>query len=108
MSRLTNDGAEYFDQTPIQLDFKVDRPTPLHIRMRQQILALQEEMRLQAELETPEEADDFTVEDEPDMWHSPYEVDFDHLSDTASVESPSDSTDKESQPATKEPETEKA
>lgn len=108
MSTLTHDGAEYFDQTPIKLDFKVERPIPLHIRMRQQILALQEEMRNQSEVETPDEADDFSVKDEPDMWRSPYELDFDHLSDTESTDSVSESVDKESQPATKEPETDKA
>lgn len=108
MSTLTHDGAEYFDQTPINLPFKFDRPIPLHIRMRQQILALQEEMRYQSEVETPEEADDFIPEDEPDMWRSPYELDFDHISDTESTDSVSESVDKESQPATSEPETEKA
>lgn len=108
MSTLTHDGAELFDQTPINLPFRVERPTPLHIRMRQQILALQQEMQYQSEVETPEEADDFSVEDEPDMWQSPYELDFDHISDTESTDSVSESVDKESQPATKEPETEKA
>lgn len=81
MSELNELGQEIFDQTPVSIAIPFEHPTPLHIRIRQQILSLQEEMRQQSELETPEEADDFTMSDEPDMWNSPYEGDFDHIQD---------------------------
>lgn len=78
MSILNEKGQEIFDQTPIEIPFKFTRPIPLHIRLREQILAVQEDMRHQDEYDTPEDADDFDVVDED--WRSPYEVDFDHIS----------------------------
>lgn len=78
MSILNEFGQEVFDQTPVQLPFKFTRPVPLHIRIRNEILAVQESMRHQDEYDTPEDADDFDVEDED--WRSPYEVNFDHIS----------------------------
>ena len=82
MSTLNERGAEVFDQTPIEYPIHFDRPIPLHIRIRQQILAMQEEMRMQSEYDTPDEADDFSVDGDDDDWSSPYEVDFDHISDS--------------------------
>ena len=43
MSILTEDGKELFDQTPVSIPVHFDRPTPLHIRIRNQILALMQE-----------------------------------------------------------------
>lgn len=81
MSTLNEQGREVFDQTPVEFPIKFDRPTPLHIRLREQILRTMEDMRHQDDVETPEEADDFEVPDDPDMWNSPYEGDFDHMGD---------------------------
>lgn len=86
MSTLNERGAEIFDQTPIDYPIHFDRPIPLHIRIRQQILAAQEEMRLQSEYDTPEDADDFDVEGDDDNWSSPYELDFDHISNSPVVQ----------------------
>lgn len=81
MSELNEHGQEVFDQTPVEFPIHFDRPTPLHIRLRQQILDVFNVMRHQDEFETPEEADDFNVPDDPEIWDSPYEGDFDHMQD---------------------------
>lgn len=80
-SILNEFGREVFDQTPVSFPIKFERPTPLHLRIRNQIINLQNEMRFQTEVETPEEADDFNMPEDPEMWQSPYEVDFDHIND---------------------------
>lgn len=80
MSELDSQGREIFDQTPLNLPFKFDKPIPLHIRLKQQVrmaLALQRE---EQEIGSFEEEDDFTPDDGPDPFaNSPYEVDFDHV-----------------------------
>lgn len=82
MSTLTEFGSEFFDQTPIAYPFKFNRPTPIHIRIREQIIRAMADMRSSTEFDTPEEADDFIADDDKEMWeNSPYEADFDHLSD---------------------------
>lgn len=81
MSELNEFGREVFDQTPVEFPIHFDRPTPLHIRLRQQILNVYENMRLQNDVETPEEADDFNMPEDSEMWNSPYEGDFDHMQD---------------------------
>lgn len=81
MSTLNARGQEIFDQTPVEYPIKFDRPTPLHIRLREQILRTMEDMRHQDDVETPEEADDFDMSEDPEMWSSPYEGDFDHMAD---------------------------
>lgn len=81
MSELNKLGQEVFDQTPVEFPIHFDRPTPLHLRLREQILNVFAEMRHQNDVETPEEAEDFNVPDDPEMWDSPYEGDFDHMSD---------------------------
>lgn len=79
MSDLNEKGAEVFDQTPVAFPFKFERPLPLHLRIRQQILQAMAQMQHAPDVETPEEADDFNVPDDPEMWNSPYEQDFDHI-----------------------------
>lgn len=79
MSNLSTKGREIFDQTPVAYPFKFERPTPIHVRIRTQIIQALSDMRHSQEFDTPEEADDFRMEDDPDMWKSPYEQDFDHL-----------------------------
>lgn len=81
MSTLNQFGREVFDQTPKEFPIKFERPTPLHIRLREQILRVYNEMSTSKEMDTPEEADDFDMPDDPELWNSPYEGDFDHLDD---------------------------
>lgn len=80
MSELSSSGREIFDQTPVEYPIEFERPIPLHIRIQQQILSVMRDMRNQDEVDTPEDADDFDMDDDPEMWSSPYEGDFDHLS----------------------------
>lgn len=79
ISSLNSNGQEIFDQTPVTIPIKFERPVPLHIRIRNQILQAQSLLKSSEEFETPEEADDFSVDDDPDLWSSPYEGDFDHI-----------------------------
>lgn len=81
MSTLNKFGKEVFDQTPVEFPINFVRPTPLNLRLRQQILLLQEDMKNSKEFDTPEEADDFEVPEDPEMWDSPYEGDFDHMAE---------------------------
>lgn len=79
MSELTFEGKEFFDQTPVAYPFQFERPLPLHLRIRAQIQQAMYEASQKDEIESIEEADDFDEPDDPDMWHSPYEQDFDHV-----------------------------
>lgn len=79
MSELNNLGREIFDQTPVAYPFKFDRPMPLATRIRLQILQAMAEASSAKDVETIEEADDFEIDDDPEMWSSPYEQDFDHV-----------------------------
>lgn len=81
-SVLDKDGREIFEQTPIETPLIIDRPIPLSVRLRSQILEVNRLMREQNEYDTPEEADDFDVDDGTEF-NSQYEVDFDHMNDSA-------------------------
>lgn len=80
MATLEN-GRETLDQTPVAYPLHFSRPTPLHIRIRNMILAQLEESRSYEEVDTAEEADDFDMDEESDGFSSPYEMedDFDHI-----------------------------
>lgn len=82
MSTLNEKGHEVFDQTPVSMPIHFDRPTPLHLRIRNQILAAMHELQNNEEFDTPEEADDFSLPVESEFY-SPYEMedDFDHITD---------------------------
>lgn len=82
MSYLDEKGSEVFDQTRVTMPITFDRPTPLHIRIRQQILAAMRDLSTDNEYDTPEEANDFSLDDEPEF-NSPYEMEenFDHIKD---------------------------
>lgn len=98
MSELNEFGREVFDQTPIDYPIKFDRPTPLHIRLREQILRVMSDMRGSTEMDTPDEADDFTPDDDKEFWeNSPYEGDFDHINDSKFTE-----PEKQTEPASQE------
>lgn len=79
---ILENGRETLDQTPVAYPIKFQRPTPIHIRIRNMILAQMEESRSYTEYDTAEEADNFDLGDD-DMPDSPYtlEDDFDHIYD---------------------------
>lgn len=81
-STLDVKGREVFEQTPVVCPLIVERPIPLSTRLRSQILEVQKLMREQNEYDTPEDADDFDVDDGTEF-NSQYEVDFDHMNDSA-------------------------
>lgn len=80
MSELNEKGKEVFDQTPVSCPIHFDRPEPLHLRIRRQIIQAMADMSQSTEYDTPEEADDFSMPDVPEF-SSPYEMedDFDHI-----------------------------
>lgn len=82
MDSILENGRETLDQTPVSYPLHFQRPTPLHIRIRNMILAQLEESKSYDDVDTADEADDFDIDDEFDGFSSPYEMedDFDHLS----------------------------
>lgn len=74
-------GREIMDPNPVITPLNLPRPIPLNIRIRNQILAQQAFLKADEEYETEEEAGDFDMSDEGVEFNSPYEVDFDHVSD---------------------------
>lgn len=62
MSELNELGEEIFDQTPVECPIHFDRPMPLHLRIRQQILMAMHDLSYVEEYDTPEEADDFSAQ----------------------------------------------
>lgn len=86
MSEVINvleNGRETLDQTPVSYPLHFERPEPLHIRIRRMIIEQMMESRSYDEVESFEEADDFSVPDNDPFESSPYEMedDFDHLND---------------------------
>lgn len=78
-----SNGNEIPDPTPMQPPVGFVRQDPIAVRMREMIIGhkLAEEARLAGQ-ETFEEADDFAVGDDWEQEkHSPYEADFDHMTD---------------------------
>lgn len=80
MSELNEFGAEVFDQTPVSCPIKFNRPTPLHLRIRDQILQAMKNVYDLKDFETEEEANDFDMEENAEF-NSPYEMEenFDHI-----------------------------
>lgn len=78
-STLDVNGHEILDQTPISVGVPFERPVPLHVRIRNQLLMLMQEQS--EDEETFQDAEDFDCPDEIDP--SPYEMedDFDHIYD---------------------------
>lgn len=73
MSELNPLGQEVFDQTPVSYPLHFDRPTPLHVRIRNMILQASLEAH-DNDMETIEEANDFSMPDiDDENWNSPYE-----------------------------------
>lgn len=82
MSTLNSLGQEVLDETPVAYPLQFDRPTPLHLRIRNMILQAMQETG-DNETESIEEANDFTLPDDPETFVSPYEEEdnFDHMQD---------------------------
>ena len=82
MSIIEN-GRETMDQTPVSYPLHFTRPTPLHIRIRDLILAQLEESKSYNQVDSFDEANDFEIDDDDDLIDSPYtmEDDFDHMED---------------------------
>lgn len=82
MATLTPEGAEILCQKPVALPLGLhrSRETPLHKRIRDMIMQAKQEEH--EGYESFEDADDFTVEDDPSSFDTstPYEEHFDHLS----------------------------
>lgn len=78
MATLDEHGREVLDQTPVSVPFKFERPQPIHLRIRQQIIDAIASAERDGEHETLEDFNDFTIEGEPDSYddgRSPYEED---------------------------------
>lgn len=83
---LTDRGHEILDETPVQLPVNFRRPEPLHVRIQRMIL---EEIAKNHEgFESFKDAEDFDVEEDGEIedMSSPYEQDFDHISESLKQE----------------------
>lgn len=74
-------GRETMDQTPVAYPLHFSRPEPLHLRIRRLILEQMQESMSYTEVDTAEEADDFSTPDDDEMPGTPYEMedDFDNI-----------------------------
>lgn len=80
MASLDENGHEVLDQTPVDIPFHVDRPEPIHLRLRriaEQIYA--ERQHVGEDVESLDEANDFEVEDDPSCYEPYPEPDYDPL-----------------------------
>ena len=78
MATLDEYGREVLDQTPVSVPFKFERPEPIHLRLRRQIIDAMVAAERDGEHETVEDFNDFRIEGEPDSYddgRSPYEED---------------------------------
>lgn len=78
MATLDEHGREVLDQTPVSVPFKFQRPEPIHLRLRRQIIDTIAAAERDGEHETLEDFNDFSIEGEPDSYddgRSPYEED---------------------------------
>lgn len=77
-SRLTDDGLEKLDPTPVEVPLDYDRPLSLEDRIARMMGQYHRQMQYlkDEELETPEEADDFDIDDDPIDPVTPYEEHF--------------------------------
>ena len=78
MATLDEHGREVLDQTPVSVPFKFERPEPIHLRLRRQIIDAMVAAERDGEHETVEDFNDFRIEGEPDSYddgRSPYEED---------------------------------
>ena len=77
MATLDEHGHEWLDQTPVAIPFHIERPEPIHVRMRRIAEAFyQEQKNAGDDLETLEEANDFDVQDDPSCGEPYAEPDY--------------------------------
>lgn len=78
-SRLSDKGKEKLDPTPMAIPVGFERPLTLEqqvARMMRNQYELQAKVRDMSGVETPEEADDFDIDDDPIELSTPYEQHF--------------------------------
>lgn len=77
-ARLTDDGLEKLDPTPVEIPLEFDRPLTLEERMARMMSVRHRMMQAVSgeELETEEEANDFDIDDDPLDPLTPYEAEF--------------------------------
>lgn len=77
-ARLTDDGLEKLDPTPVEIPLDYDRPQSLEERISRMMSQYHRQMQYlkNEEMETPEEADDFDIDDDPVDPVTPYEEHF--------------------------------
>lgn len=68
MATLDEHGREVLDQTPVSVPFKFERPEPIHLRLRRQIIDAMIAAERDGEHETVEDFNDFRIEGEPDSY----------------------------------------
>lgn len=97
--------SDFIEEVPMQRDWIDDKgrevlsPVPREVpipalsapaapsSMMELMHRLYQEMAANSQVESPEDADDFDIPDELgiEMWSTPYEKDFDHLSGSAAA-----------------------
>lgn len=71
MATLDEFGREVLDQTPVSIPFRVERPEPIHLRLRR--LAMEAAASIQGpDEETLEDANDFNIPDDPSSFDSAF------------------------------------
>lgn len=77
MATLDEKGHEWLDQTPVAIPFHIERPEPIHVRMRRIAEAFyQEKLHEGKDVESVEEANDFDIPDDPSSAEPYPEPDF--------------------------------
>lgn len=93
MASLDEKGHEVLDQTPVDIPFRVDRPEPIHLRLRRIAEQIYHERQHAGEdVESVDEANDFEVEDDPSCYEPYPEPDLEpqlpDLSESARLNAP--------------------
>lgn len=89
MATLDEFGREILDQTPVSIPFRVERPEPIHMRLRR--LAMEAAASIQGpDEETLEDANDFEISDDPSSFDSAF-TEPDYLPSVHSLKGGNDS-----------------
>lgn len=71
MASLDEFGREILDQTPVAIPFRIERPEPIHLRLRR--LALEAAASINGpDEESLEDANDFKIPDDPSSFDTAY------------------------------------
>lgn len=73
--RLTEDGREVADATPVEIPVHMKRPKTLQEQMREMVMAVHQEVNA-GQQETLEEFEDFDIPDDPIDPQTPFEKEF--------------------------------